>query len=130
MPYGHVRLAMTGPIIFPGSSLGCRLLQKKTTTCFGAALTLPGEFIDVLEKTPQEFVDSLRAAPPPPSSRPRSYAQVAAARPASVLRSKFVYITRGGTVPSLQPLRALPGGEQRRQVLQHADGGQDRGGFR
>ncbi len=54
-------------------------------------------------------MDSLRvASPPPPSSRPRSYTQVPAARPASVLQSKFVYIPRGGTVPSLQPLYAGP----------------------
>ncbi len=53
-------------------------------------------------------MDSLPAAPPPPSSRPRSYAQVAAAPPASLLRSKFVYIPRGSTVPSLQPLYAGP----------------------
>jgi transposase InsO family protein len=73
--------------------------------CFGAALTLPGEFIavpDVPEPLPQEFVDSLQVAPPPPSTRPWSYAQVVATPPASLLQAKFVYIRRGGTVPPLK----------------------------
>jgi hypothetical protein len=74
--------------------------------CLSAPLTLPGEFIAGPELSPQEFVDSLRATPPPPSTRPRSYAQVAATPPSSLLKAKFVYIRRGGTVPSLQPLYA------------------------
>jgi hypothetical protein len=41
-------------------------------------------------------------------TRLRSYAQVAATPPASLLKAKFVYIRRGGTVPSLQPLYAGP----------------------
>jgi hypothetical protein len=71
--------------------------------CFVAALILPGEFITVPNLSPQDFVDSLRAAPPPPSTRPKSYAQVPAAPPASLFQAKFDYIRCGGTVPSLQP---------------------------
>jgi cleavage and polyadenylation specificity factor subunit 1 len=94
--------------------LGLRTAPKEDSNissaelCLGAPLTLPGEFIAGPEPPPQEFVDSLRAAPPLPSMRPRSYAQVAAAPPASLLTAEFVYIRRGGTVPSLQPLYAGP----------------------
>ncbi len=74
----------------------------------GAPLTLPGELIAGPEPPRQEFVDSLREAPPPPATRPRSYAQVAATPPSSLPKAKFVYICRSGTVPSLQPLYAGP----------------------
>jgi hypothetical protein len=85
--------------------------------CLGAPLPLPGEFIVGPERPQQEFVDSLRAAPPPPATRQRSYAQVAATPPSSLLKAKFVYICRGGTVPSLQPLyegpyRVISGGDK------------------
>jgi hypothetical protein len=67
-----------------------------------------GEFIAGPEPLPQELVDSLRAANPPPPTRQWSYAQVAATPPTSLLKAKFVYIRRGGTVPSLQPLYVGP----------------------
>jgi hypothetical protein len=94
--------------------LGLRSAPKEDSNilsaelCLGAPLTLPGEFIAGPEPPPQEFVDSLRAASPPPSTRPRSYAKVAATPPSSLLKAKFVYIRRDGTVPSLQPLYAGP----------------------
>jgi cleavage and polyadenylation specificity factor subunit 1 len=111
------------PLHLPWVLLGLRTAPKEDSNissaelCLGAPLTLPGEFIAGPEPPPQEFVDSLRAAPPPPSTRPRSYAQVAASPPASLLKAAFVYIRRGGTVPSLQPLyagpyRVLSGGEK------------------
>jgi hypothetical protein len=93
----------------PWVLLGLRTAPKEDSNissaelCLGAPLTLPGEFIAGPKPPPQEFVDSLRAAPPPPSTRKRSYTQVAATPPASLLKAKFVYIRRGGTVPSLQP---------------------------
>jgi hypothetical protein len=83
-----------------GSRLGRNL--RTAELCFGAALTLPGEFITVQEPPPQEFVNSLRAAPPPPSTRPWSYAQLVAAPPTSLFQAKFVYIHYGrhGAVPT------------------------------
>ncbi len=70
------------PSHLPWVLLGLRTAPKEDSNissaelCLGAPLTLPGEFIAGPEPPPQEFVDSLRAAPPPPSTRPRSYAQV------------------------------------------------------
>jgi hypothetical protein len=106
---GHDR-----PNHLPWVLLGLRAAPKEDTNisstelCFGASLTLPGEFIAVPEPPPQEFVDSLRVAPPPPSTRPQPCGQVAAALPASLLQAKFVYIRHGGPVPSLQPLYGGP----------------------
>jgi hypothetical protein len=102
------------PNHLPWVLFGLRAAPKEDTNisfaelCFGAPLTLPGEFIAIPKPPPQEFVDFLRAASPPPSTRPRSYAQVTVALPASLLQGKFVYIRHGGTVPSLQPLYAGP----------------------
>jgi hypothetical protein len=61
------------------------------------------QLITVPEPPPQEYVDSLLAVPPHPTTRPRSYAQLVAAPPASLFQAKFVYIRGGSTVSSQQP---------------------------
>jgi hypothetical protein len=64
------------PSHLPGVLLGLLAAPKEDTNtslaelCLGFALTLPGEFIAGPEPPPQEFVDSLRVAPPPPPTRP------------------------------------------------------------
>ncbi len=98
---------------------------------FGGPLTLPGEFIVGPEPPPQEFVDSLRAAPPPPASRQRSYAQVAAKPSFQSPKSKVCLYSprRHGAVPPA-PLRgSVPGNQRRRQVFYGGDRGKSGGGF-
>jgi hypothetical protein len=99
------------PSHLPWVLLGLRTAPKEDSNlssaelCLGAPLILPGEFMAGPEPPPQEFVDSLQAAPPPPSTRPRSYAQVAAAPPASLLKAEFVSPRRHGAVPPAQRCR-------------------------
>jgi hypothetical protein len=82
------------PSHLPWVLLGLRTDPKEDSNilsaelCLGAPLTLPGEFIASPEPPPQEFVDSLRAAPPPPSTRPRSYARRTPLRGVNVARGK------------------------------------------
>ena len=106
--------AVDWPSHLPWVLLGLRAAPKEDSgissaeLVFGAPLTLPGEFVAAPEPPPQSFVDELRLAPPPPTTRPLTYAQAAAAPAASLLQAKFVYIRRGGTVPPLQPLYVGP----------------------
>ena len=110
------------PQHLPWVLLGLRAAPKEDSATssaelvFGAALTLPGQFLASEERPPEEFTKQIRSSTPL-LTRPLSYAEAAAAVPAKLLEAAFVYIRRGGVVPPLSPLyhgpyRVLEAGEK------------------
>ena len=89
------------PQHLPWVLLGLRTAPKEDANIssaelvYGAPLTLPGQFLNSVEPPPLDFVDNLRVAPPPPPTRPLSYAEVTRSLPASLEKAAFVYIRRG-----------------------------------
>jgi hypothetical protein len=64
---------------------------------FGQQLVLPGELTPGLEASPLDFRNALASSHPPPTSQPRTYAEVTAQPPKSVLQAaEYVYVLRGG----------------------------------
>ena len=55
-----------------------------------------------------DFLRRLRNQPPPPPTRPLSYAAVASTPPASLMSARYVYVRRGGLIPPLSPLYVGP----------------------
>jgi len=67
----------------------------------GAPLVLPGEILDTPEPPPATFVEELRAALPPPPTRPLAAQAGKTAPTDSLLKAEFVYVKRGGVFPPL-----------------------------
>ncbi len=112
-----LRARLTGsawPQHLPWVLLGVRAAPKEDSglssaeLVFGAPLSLPGGLLEAGERPPEVFMEQLRAAPPPPATRPLTYAQAVASVPQSLRQAKFVYIRKGGTVAPLSPLYAGP----------------------
>jgi hypothetical protein len=114
---------MTGPPTSRGSCLGCAPLQRRTPTfpLRSCAWVLPSLFPGSSLPVPSRRRRSLWT--PCGQRRPRRRrARAPTPRlqlplPASLLKARFVYIRRGDTVPSLQPLyaglyRVLSGGDK------------------
>ena len=94
----------------PWVMLGLRAAPKEDSglssaeMVYGAALTLPGQFLAAQEPPPEKFLESLQQTlsnfrPPqtrPPPERPPI--------PDELARAKFVYVRRGNTTSSLEPL--------------------------
>ena len=70
---------------------------------FGAALTLPGQFLATMEQPPATYVKQLQATPALPT-RPATYAEAAASVPEKLMKAEYVFVRRGGVVPPLAPL--------------------------
>jgi hypothetical protein len=102
------------PLHFPWVLLGLRAAPKEDTAIssaklvFGSSVTLPDQFLDSSEPPAEAFLEQNRIGQPPPPSRPLSYAQVASSPSASLMSAAFVYVRKGGTVPSLAPLYTGP----------------------
>jgi transposase InsO family protein len=102
------------PLHLPWVLLGLRAAPKEDTAVssaelvFGTSVTLPGQFLDSSEPPAEAFLEQNRIGRPPPPSRPLSYAQMAASPLASLMSAAFVYVRKGGTVPSLAPLYTGP----------------------
>jgi hypothetical protein len=83
---------------------------------FGQQLVLPGEFTPGLEASPVEFQRALASSHPPPTSQPRTYAEVTAQPPKPDLQAaKYMYVRRGGVgtplaTPYTGPFRVLEAG--------------------
>jgi hypothetical protein len=77
---------------------------------YGEPLTLPGEFLEGVERPPPGFTQLLRqqmSGFEPPASRPQFQHPVSAAL-SSLMQAQFVYIKRGPAASSLSPLYAGP----------------------
>jgi hypothetical protein len=104
----------TWPDHLPWVLLGLRSAPKEDSglssaeLVFGSPLTLPGTYVDVPEPPAESFVADLRAAAPPPPTRPLTYAQAASRALPALSTCTYVYVRRGGTVPALQPLYVGP----------------------
>jgi transposase InsO family protein len=102
------------PLHLPWVLLGLRAAPKEDTAVssaelvFGASVSLPGQFLASSEPPAEAFLEQNRIGQPPPPSRPLSYAQMAASPSASLMSAAFVYVRKGGTVPSLAPLYTGP----------------------
>jgi transposase InsO family protein len=96
------------PAHLPWVLLGLRAAPKEISgissaeAVYGQPLTLPGELSCGEEAPPTDFRDRLASASPPPTSQPRSYAEVAASPPVEPLQAaRMVYTKRGGSGPPL-----------------------------
>jgi hypothetical protein len=77
---------------------------------YGEPLTLPGEFLEGVERPPPDFTQQLRqqmSAFQPPATRPQPQ-QPTSAVLSSLMQAQFVYIKRGPAASSLSPLYAGP----------------------
>jgi hypothetical protein len=106
--------------------LGLRAAPKEVSgissaeAVYGQPLTLPGELSCGEEAPPTDFRDRLASASPPPTSQPRSYAEVADSPPGGALTScpDGVYKERRQwTSSSTSLLGAVPGSGAWAQVL-------------
>jgi hypothetical protein len=70
---------------------------------FGAALTLPGQFLATMEQSPATYIKQLPTSPALPT-RPATYAEAAASVPEKLMKAEYVFVRRGGVVPLLVPL--------------------------
>ncbi len=68
---------------------------------FGAALTLPGQFLATMEQSPATYIKQLQDSLALPT-RPATYAEAAASVPEKLM--KYVFVRRGGVMPPLAPL--------------------------
>jgi len=102
------------PLHLPWILLGLRAAPKEDSgissaeLVFGSPLSLPGQLLTSPEPPVAAFLHRLRSLPPPPPTRPLSYAAVAASPPASLLTARYVYVRRGGIIPPLSPLYIGP----------------------
>jgi hypothetical protein len=77
---------------------------------YGEPLTLPGEFLEGVERPPPDFTHQLRqqmSAFQPPATRPQPQ-QPASTVLSSLLKAQYVYIKRGPAASSLSPLYTGP----------------------
>ncbi len=77
---------------------------------YGEPLTLPGEFLEGVERLPPDFTQQLRQqmnAFQPPATRPQPQ-QPASAVLSSLMKAQYVYIKRGPAASSLSPLYTGP----------------------
>ena len=70
---------------------------------FGAALTLPGQFLGTMEQPLATYVKQLQDSPVLPT-RPATYAEAAASVPEKLMKAEYVFVRRGSVVPPLAPL--------------------------
>jgi hypothetical protein len=70
---------------------------------FGAALTLPGQFLAAMERSPANYVKQLQSSTPLPT-RLASYAEAAASVPEKLMKAEYVFVRRSGVVPPLAHL--------------------------
>jgi hypothetical protein len=70
---------------------------------FGAALTLPGQFLIAMEQPPADYIKQLQSFTPLPT-RPALYAEAAASVTEKLMKAEYVFVRRGGVVPPLAPL--------------------------
>jgi transposase InsO family protein len=113
------------PQHLPWVLLGLRAAPKEDTAIssaelvFGAALTLPGQFLATMEQSPATYIKQLQTSPTLPT-RPATYAEAAASVPEKLMKAEYVFVRRGGVVPPLASVpRAVQGAAGRRQVLHH-----------
>ena len=101
------------PDHLPWVLLGLRTAPKEDSAVssaelvFGAALSLPAEFISGPEPPAVDFMEKLRDVDVP-ATRPLSYAEVAAKPAPALFQASHVYVRRGGALPPLAPLYAGP----------------------
>ena len=102
------------PLHLPWVLLGLRAAPKEDCNLssaelvFGSPLSLPGQLLTSPEPPVADFLRRLRNQPPPPPTRPLSYAAVASTPPASLMSARYVYVRRGGLIPPLSPLYVGP----------------------
>ncbi len=104
--YGQLPWVMMGLRAAPKEDCGL----SSAELVYGEPLTLPGEFLDGVERPPPGFTQQLRqqmSGFEPPATRPQPQ-QLASAALSSLMLAQFVYIKRGPAASSLAPLYAGP----------------------
>jgi hypothetical protein len=103
------------PQHLPWVLLGLRAAPKEDAAIssaelvFGAALTLPGQFLATMEQSSADYIKQLQTSTALPS-RPTTYAEAAASVPEKLMKAEYVFVRRGGVVPPLAPLYHGPYG--------------------
>lgn len=102
------------PDHLPWVLLGLRAAPKEDSgissaeMVYGAPLTLPGEFLDLMEQPTSEVIEKIRAGPTSVPTRPLPHTD----KPSSLLQklqaATHVYVQRGNAAPPLTPLYQGP----------------------
>jgi hypothetical protein len=86
--------------------LGLRVAPKEDSAIssvelvFGAALTLPGQFLAAMERSPADYIKQLQSSTLLPT-RPALYAEAVDSVPEKLMKAEYMCVRRCGMVPPL-----------------------------